>query len=150
MLRPDGFSSNMFLKFGHVRQRGGNWGVTEAAPFRRLRWNPNGLRLGAIGHEFGHRFDLHVAVLRLPFVVGLEEDGADEADDGALGRQTADLSITLGNPPAGRSKSGGHVRTAGNELPTGQNFGATTRNQLVDALAFAWLFAGRARRQRPS
>jgi hypothetical protein len=40
--------------------------------------------------EFGHALDLHVAVLELPFVVLLEEDGADEADDAVLVGEDAD------------------------------------------------------------
>ncbi len=28
--------------------------------------------------QLGHAFDLHIAVLELPIVVGLEENGADE------------------------------------------------------------------------
>ena len=34
--------------------------------------------------KFGHDLGLHVAVLELPLVIGLEQHGADQADDGAL------------------------------------------------------------------
>src|SRR6185312_3323955 len=38
----------------------------------------------------GDRFGLHVAVLQLPFVVGLQQHGADESDDGRS-RNVADF-----------------------------------------------------------
>lgn len=40
--------------------------------------------------HLGHSFDLHVAVLGLPLVVLLHEDGADEADDQVLIGEDAD------------------------------------------------------------
>ena len=41
-------------------------------------------------HEFGHGLGLHVAVLELPFVVGLEQHCTDQADDRALVGEDAD------------------------------------------------------------
>jgi len=40
--------------------------------------------------EFGHGLDLHVSMLQLPFVVGLEQDGANAADDALLVGEDAD------------------------------------------------------------
>jgi hypothetical protein len=37
-----------------------------------------------------HGFDLHVAALELPFIILLEEHGADEANDAVLVREDAD------------------------------------------------------------
>ena len=34
--------------------------------------------------HLAHGLDAHVAVLHLPFVIGLEQDGVNEADDGGL------------------------------------------------------------------
>jgi hypothetical protein len=52
-----------------------------------LGWNLQRLGLGAGGCKLGHGFELHVAVLRLPFIVLLHEDGADEANiAGFLGK----------------------------------------------------------------
>jgi len=36
--------------------------------------------------ELGHAFDLHIAMLELPLVVLLEQDGTYEADDAVLTR----------------------------------------------------------------
>ena len=47
-------------------------------------------RLRQRRYKFGHCLGLHVAVLELPFVVGLEKHGADQADNGALVREDAD------------------------------------------------------------
>jgi hypothetical protein len=46
--------------------------------------------------EFGEALDLHVAVLKLPLVVLLEQDGTDEADDGVLVGEDG-LSALLGH-----------------------------------------------------
>jgi hypothetical protein len=40
--------------------------------------------------EFGHRFDLHLSAMQLPFVVGFQQHGADEADDAHLVAEDAD------------------------------------------------------------
>ena len=46
--------------------------------------------------KFGHRLGLHITVLELLLVVGLEEHGADQADDGALvGEDADDIGTTL-------------------------------------------------------
>ena len=46
--------------------------------------------------HLGDSLDLHVAVLGLPLVVLLHEDGADEADDGVLvGEDPDDIGSTL-------------------------------------------------------
>ena len=46
--------------------------------------------------EFGHTLDLHVAVLELPFVVLLEQDGANEADDAVfVGEDADDIGAAL-------------------------------------------------------
>lgn len=42
------------------------------------------------GIEFGHAFDMHVAVLELPLVILLEEDSPDEANDAVLIGEDAD------------------------------------------------------------
>ena len=51
------------------------------------------LHQGAVGKghgQFGHAFDLHVTVLQMPVIVGLQEDSADEPDDRLLVREDAD------------------------------------------------------------
>jgi hypothetical protein len=40
--------------------------------------------------QLGQGFDTQVALLELPFVVRLEQHGADQADDGHLGGKDAD------------------------------------------------------------
>jgi hypothetical protein len=46
--------------------------------------------------EFGHWFDLHVAILELPLVILFEQDGADEPDDGLLiGKDADDIAAAL-------------------------------------------------------
>ncbi len=46
--------------------------------------------------EFGHAFDLHVAVLELPLVILFEEHGADETDDAVLvGEDADDIGASL-------------------------------------------------------
>ena len=40
--------------------------------------------------HLAHGLDAHVAVLELPLVIGLEQHGADQADDGGLGGKDAD------------------------------------------------------------
>src|SRR5215203_3690825 len=52
--------------------------------------NLGGNGVGQRRCEFGHKLCLHVAVLELPLVVGLQQHGADQADDGALVREDAD------------------------------------------------------------
>ncbi len=49
-------------------------------------------RFGVVGWwcELGHGLELHVAVLELPLVVLLQEDGADKADNGRLVWEDAD------------------------------------------------------------
>ena len=56
----------------------------------RLRWKSGWHRLDQWRCKFGHCLGLHVAVLELPFVVGLEQHGADQADDCTLVRKYAD------------------------------------------------------------
>jgi len=57
------------------------------------------LGVGGWGFELGHGLDLHVSMLQLPFVVGLQKDGANEADDALLVGEDADDN----EGPAGRS-----------------------------------------------
>ena len=40
--------------------------------------------------KLGHRFGLHVATLRLSFVVGFQQHGADQTNDGTLVGKDAD------------------------------------------------------------
>jgi hypothetical protein len=49
-----------------------------------------GFGWGVRVRQLGHGLDAHIAMLELPFVVGLEQDGADQADDGCLGGKDAD------------------------------------------------------------
>jgi hypothetical protein len=42
------------------------------------------------GCEFSHHLRLHVAMLELPLVVGFEQHGADQPDNGLLVRKDAD------------------------------------------------------------
>ena len=39
--------------------------------------------------QLGHGFDVHVAVLGGPFIVGLQQHGPDQAQDGRLARKDA-------------------------------------------------------------
>jgi hypothetical protein len=44
-----------------------------------------------IGREqLGHRLDLHVAVLQLPLVIGLQQHGPEQLDDRRLAREDTD------------------------------------------------------------
>jgi hypothetical protein len=46
--------------------------------------------------ELGHTLDLHVSVLQLPFVVGFEQHGSDQADDAVLvGKDADDIGAAL-------------------------------------------------------
>jgi len=76
---------------GSVRQRGGNSGVNGGG-----HWS--GGRGGDLAWhgvdrwrcKFGHRLGLHVAVLGLPFVVGLQQHRADQSDDRSFIGEDAD------------------------------------------------------------
>jgi hypothetical protein len=61
-----------------------------------LGWKLQGFVCGRWVEHFAHGLDAHVSVLHLPFVVGLEQDGADEADDGSFGGKDAnDIGAAL-------------------------------------------------------
>ena len=64
---------------GHVRQCGGNWSVVSGSHRSGgSGWDLSRLWLGSCHRQLGHRLDLHVAVLELPFVVGLEQHRTDQ------------------------------------------------------------------------
>ena len=56
----------------------------------RLGCNLQGLEVGGLVGRLCEALDLHVAILRLPIVVVLHENGADEPHDGFLTREDAD------------------------------------------------------------
>src|SRR5439155_5262353 len=77
---------------GHVRQDG----VIDWVVMCCLGLGSGGFqgkrRLAAdlVGAEAGHGLERHVAVLELPLVVLLHQDGSDEAQDAGLVREDAD------------------------------------------------------------
>ena len=67
---------------GDVRQRGGISGVASGGHRSgRLRCDREGLVLDRRRDQLGHAFDLHVAVLELPLVVGLQQHRAHQPGD---------------------------------------------------------------------
>jgi len=70
------------FRLGCVRQRGGNW-VSVSSGHTSCRYGGNGVGHGVARRvdDLGHHLGLHVAVLGLPLVVGLQQHGTDQADD---------------------------------------------------------------------
>ena len=81
-------------RIGDVRQRGGISGVASGGHRSgRLRCDREGLVLDRRRDQLGHAFDLHVAVLELPLVVGLQQHRAHQPGDALLvGELRAKLS----------------------------------------------------------
>ena len=55
----------------------GNWGRAEVATVKRLSWKFGWAMVSQRRCKFGHSLDLHVSVLELPFIIFLQQYGAD-------------------------------------------------------------------------